>query len=131
MSSQPKWPSQISAPDPAKRPSILYVEEDEAFFRRAKEALEHAGYGVMGASSGWQALALLLKTPARVVLGGDALCGTDAAELIARMKQIQPGVAVIICSRNLPHSMKGVDAFVSAHENFSHLLSLLRQFLAK
>ena len=130
MSSQPKWQSHTPLPESSARPCILYVEENEAFFRQIKRALENAGYGVIGTSGGWQALALLLTTPIRLVLGGDVLCGADGPELVERMKEAKPGVPVVICSRTLPNSLRGVYAFVSANEPSSQLLGLVKELLA-
>src|SRR5215467_12073585 len=113
MSSQPKWQRQ-APPESSKRPCILYIEDNEACFRQVKSSLENFGYNVIGATNGWQALALLMNNPIRLVLGGDALCTTDGTELVQKIKGIKPNVALILCSRTLPHSMKGVDAFVSA-----------------
>lgn len=129
MSSQPKWQSQAPAPQSSKRPCILYIEENEAFFRRIKGSLENAGYGVIGATNGWQALALLAKSPVRLVLGGDVLCGAEGIDLAERMKEIQPEVPVVLCSRGLPNSMRGVDAFISADESSSNFLTLIKSFL--
>jgi DNA-binding NtrC family response regulator len=129
MSSQTKWQNQAPAPESSKRPCILYIEENEAYFRRIKASLENAGYGVVGVTNSWQALALLLKSPIRLVLGGELLCGGDGSELAQRIKEIKPDVPVVLCSRTLPNSMRGIDAFVSAEESPSNLLTLISDFL--
>ena len=128
MSSQPKW-QRPAPPDSSKRPCILYIEENEASFRQVKSSLENFGYNVIGAANGWQALALLLNSPISLVLGGEALCTADGAELVQKIKGIKPNVPVILCSRTLPHSMKDVDAFVSADMPSSNFQALIKNFL--
>jgi len=54
-----------------------------------KWSLENAGYGVVGATNSWQALALLLKTPVRLVVDGDLLCRAEGTDLAARIKDSQ------------------------------------------
>jgi CheY-like chemotaxis protein len=107
LSSHPKWQIQAPAPESSKRLSILYIEEDEAFFRCIKAALENAGYGVVGVTNSWQAIALLLKSPICLVLRGELLCGADGTELAQRIKEIKPDVRVCerARSRALPFDM--------------------------
>jgi hypothetical protein len=82
-------------------------------------------------TNSWQALALLLKSPIRLVLGGELLCGADGdgTELARRIKEIKPDVPVVLCSRTLPNSMRGIDAFFSAEESSSNFLTLIKNFL--
>jgi len=131
MSSQPKWQHHPAVPESSKRPCILYVEANEVVFHRIEGALESVGYGVIGASSGWQALSLLLKNPIRLVLGGDVLCGADGIELVAKMKEVKPDVSIVICSQTLPSSMRGLDAFVNVNGPVSNLLGLVKGLLAQ
>jgi response regulator RpfG family c-di-GMP phosphodiesterase len=125
MSSQPKWQS-IPAAESSKRLTILYIEENESLFRQVKGSLESAGYSVVGATNSWQAQALLLKTPIRLVVGGDLLCREEGRDLVARMKEIQPDIAVVVRSRFLPSSMKGVDLFISADEPWPNFLTFVK-----
>lgn len=129
MSSQPKWQSQVPALESSKRPCILYIEENEASSRRIKASLENDGYAVIGATNTWQALALLGKSPIRLVLGGDLPAGADGTELAERIKEIRPDIPIVLRSRTLPNSMRCVDAFVNADEPWSNLLALMRDFL--
>jgi DNA-binding response OmpR family regulator len=125
MSSQPKWQS-LPAAESSKRATILYLEDNESLFRQVKSSLENAGYAVAGATNGWQAQALLLKTPIRLVVGGDLLCREEGRDLAARMKEIQPHIAVVVRSRILPSSMRGVDLFISADEPWLNFLKLVK-----
>ena len=129
MSSQSKWQSQAPTDESSKRPCILYIEENEAFFLKIKASLENAGYAVIGATNSWQALAFLPKSPIRLVLGGELLCGAEGIELVQKIKGSKPNVPLILCSRTLPHSMKGVDAFVSTDMPLSNFQALIKNFL--
>jgi DNA-binding NtrC family response regulator len=131
MSSPPKPQSQALTSQSSKKPCILYIEENEALFRQIKGSLENAGYGVIGATNSWQALAFLLKSPIRLVLGGQLLCGADGIELIQKIKEAKPDVPVVLWSRTLPNSMRGLDAFVSAEESTANFLTLLQKLLQK
>ena len=126
--SQSKWQRQ-APPESSKRPCILYIEDNEAFFRQVKSSLENFGYNVIGATNGWQALALLLNSPISLVLGGDALCTPDGTELVQKIKGVKPNVPLILCSRTLPHSMRGVDAFVSTDMPSSNFQALVKNIL--
>jgi hypothetical protein len=125
MSSQPKWQS-VPAAESSKRVTILYLEENESLFREVKASLENAGYAVAGATSSWQALSLLRKTPVRLVMGGDLLCREEGSGLVAKMKEIEPHIAIVVRSRIIPSSMRGVDLFISADEPWANFLTIVK-----
>jgi CheY-like chemotaxis protein len=131
MSSQSKWQSQAPTDESSKRPCILYIEENEAFFLKIKASLEDAGYAVIGATNSWQALAFLPKSPIRLVLGGELLCGAEGVELVQKIKESKPDVPIVLWSRALPDSMRGLDAFFSAEESPTNFLMLLRKLLER
>jgi DNA-binding response OmpR family regulator len=127
MSSQPKWQN-VPAAESSKRPAILYLEDNESLFRQVKGSLENAGYSVAGATNSWQALAVLLKTPVRLVVGGDLLCRAEGTQLVERIKETQPDIAVVVRSRILPSSIKGVDLFISVDEPWPNFLTIVKDF---
>jgi hypothetical protein len=69
---------------------------------------------------------LLLKTPICLMVGGDLLCREGGMDLAARMKEIQPHIAVVVRSRILPSSMRGVDFFISAAEPWLNFLNIVK-----
>ena len=131
MSSPPKSKSRVPTPESSKKPCILCIEENEELFRQIKGSLENAGYGVIGATNSWQAFAFLLKSPIHLVLGGQLLCRADGVELIQKIRKAKPDVPIVLCSRTLPNSMRGIDAFVSAEESTANFLTLLQQLLQR
>jgi DNA-binding NtrC family response regulator len=94
-----------------------------------KDFFENTGYSVVGAANSWQALALLVKSPIRLIVGGELLCGADGMELVQRIKDLKPDVPLVLCSRTLPNSMRGVDAFVSADEPSSNFFIVVKGLL--
>ena len=86
---------------------------------------------MIGATNSWQALALVPKSPIRLVLGGEVLCGPEGIELVQKIKETKPNIPVVLWSRALPDSVRGLDAFVSAEESPANFLTLLRNLLEK
>jgi len=127
MSLQSKWQSQVLIHESSRKPCILYIEQNETFFRKIKACLENAGFAVIGATNSWQALALVPKSPTHLVLGGEVLSGPEGIELVRKIKEAKPDIPVVLWSRSLPDSMKGLDAFVSAEESPANFLMLLRK----
>ena len=76
-------------------------------------------------------LAFVPKSPIRLVLGGEVLCGPEGIEPVQKIKETKPDIPVVLWSRSLPDSMKRLDAFVSAEESPANFLMLLRKLLEK
>ena len=77
-------------------PTIL-VAEDEALLRRILTGLfEEAGYRVVAASTGREALERFAETPPDLVVTDIRMPEVDGLELLERLKAIDPDVLVII-----------------------------------
>jgi CheY-like chemotaxis protein len=113
------------------KPSILCIEDDETHLRLRKAVLEKAGYGVLSASSGSEALEIFREAPVCLVLSDHMLRGTAGTELAREMKKIKPDVPIVLYSGRVPGTMKNVDAFVSKGESVSFFLMLIREFVQR
>jgi PAS domain S-box-containing protein len=104
-------PSTSERPTPAEEPGpippasvagerILVVEDDEAVREIARRALEEAGYEVLVAESGHDALELVQETgrPVRLALIDMVLPGMSGPELALEMATRAPGTRVIFTS---------------------------------
>ena len=104
-------PSTSERPTPAEEPElippasvagerILVVEDDEAVRQIARRALEEAGYEVLVAESGHDALELVQETgrPVRLALIDMVLPGMSGPELALEMATRAPGTRVIFTS---------------------------------
>src|SRR5438552_2359521 len=71
----------MAAPSPtiASKPLILCVEDNEIYLRPRKAVLEQAGYAVLSASTGTEAMEILRDAPVCLVLSDHMLRGTTAA----------------------------------------------------
>ena len=65
---------------------ILIVEDDEIFLRPLQRTLEVAGYDVLVASSGEDAIDLLKRDDVDLMLTDKRLPGIDGVEMVRRVK---------------------------------------------
>jgi two-component system response regulator GlrR len=75
---------------------ILIVEDDEIFLRPLQRSLEAAHYDVLVARSGEDAIDLLKREDADLVVTDKRLPGMDGVELVRRLKGEHPDLAVVI-----------------------------------
>jgi DNA-binding NtrC family response regulator len=75
---------------------ILIVEDDEIFLRPLQRSLEVAGYDVLVAPSGEDAIDLLKREDADLVVTDKRLPGMDGVELVRRLKGEHPDLAVVV-----------------------------------
>jgi DNA-binding NtrC family response regulator len=75
---------------------ILIVEDDDIFLRPLQRSLEVAGYDVLVAPSGEDAIDLLKRADADLVLTDKRLPGMDGVELVRRVKAEHPDLALIV-----------------------------------
>jgi CheY-like chemotaxis protein len=95
------------SPDPYARP-VLVVEDDAAVRAYLVTVLEHAGYRVIAAGSGEEALGLLGSQPAQLALLDLALPGMDGFALAARL----PGDVPVIMVTGDPETARARDPHV-------------------
>jgi DNA-binding NtrC family response regulator len=75
---------------------ILLVEDDDIFLRPLQRSLEVAGYDVLVAPSGEDAIDLLKREDADIVLTDKRLPGMDGVELVRRIKGEHPDLAMVV-----------------------------------
>ena len=75
---------------------ILIVEDDEIFLRPLQRSLEVAAYDVLVAPSGEDAIDLLKREDADLVVTDKRLPGMDGVELVRRLKGEHPDLAVVV-----------------------------------
>jgi DNA-binding NtrC family response regulator len=75
---------------------LLLVEDDEIFLRPLQRSLEVAGYDVILASSGEDAIDVLKREDADLMLTDKRLPGMDGVELVRRVKAEHPDLATIV-----------------------------------
>jgi DNA-binding NtrC family response regulator len=75
---------------------ILLIEDDEIFLRPLHRTLEVAGYEVLVAPSGEDAIDLLKNDDVDLVLTDKRLPGIDGVEIVRRIKADHPNVAVVV-----------------------------------
>jgi DNA-binding NtrC family response regulator len=78
------------------RHRILIVEDDEIFLRPLQRTLEVAGYDVLVASSGEDAVDLLKNDDVDLVLTDKRLPGIDGVEIVRRIKADHGSLAVVV-----------------------------------
>lgn len=113
------------------KPLILCIEDNVEHLRLRKAVLENAGYGVLGASTGAEALEILREAPICLVLSDHMLGGTTGTVLATEIKQINRDVPVILHSGNVPKSMQNVDGFINKDESVSSFLALIHGFVKR
>jgi DNA-binding response OmpR family regulator len=92
---------------PEAQSRLLLVEDDEAFADMLQTALINAGYVVVLARNGKDALRLYDARPPTVVLTDLIMPGIEGIELITTLRRRYPGVKIIAMSgggRNSPEA---------------------------
>jgi CheY-like chemotaxis protein len=94
---------------------ILCVDDEENQLAVRKLVLEQAGYAVLAASSGQQALALLAGHPIDLVLSDHLMPGLTGTELARQIKAQDPDLPVILISavNEIPEDAAYADLFMS------------------
>jgi CheY-like chemotaxis protein len=79
---------------------ILYVEDEQEIRTLGQEVMAGLGYQVTTAEDGAKALALLRAAPEAydLVVTDLAMPGMGGQELVARLKDLCPGLPVVLCS---------------------------------
>ena len=94
---------------------ILCVDDEENQLAVRKLVLEQAGYSVLAASSGQQALDLLASHPIDLVLSDHLMPGLTGTELARQIKAQDPDLPVILISavNEIPADAGYADLFMS------------------
>ena len=96
----PRREEPVAALPPAGAASVLVVEDEPRVRAIARRALEGAGYRVLEAETGPEALELLRRPGAKValVLTDVVLPGMNGPELACRVAELAPGTPVVLTS---------------------------------
>ncbi len=94
---------------------ILCVDDEENQLAVRKLVLEQAGYSVLAAGSGQQALDLLALHPIDLVLSDHLMPGLTGTELARQIKAQDPDLPVILISavNEIPADAAYADLFMS------------------
>ena len=82
--------------------TVLVADDNDVAQRLCKRVLEKAGYGVLIAGDGLQAVDLALKRQPSMILMDVAMPGIDGLEAMRRIKTEMPAMPIVIASA---HSM--------------------------
>ncbi len=119
--------------------TILLVEDEEALRRLTRESLEFAGYNVVEAQDGDDALRVVEKHPGRIhlLLTDVVMPNMSGPELTSRLQAMVPGLRTIYVSgysgsKLVEHGLREAgDAFLQKPYPRHALLSAIRQALNK
>jgi two-component system response regulator MprA len=82
--------------------TVLVADDNDVAQRLCKRVLEKAGYGVLIAADGLQAVDVALNKHPSMILMDVAMPGIDGLEAMRRIKAEVPGMPIVIASA---HSM--------------------------
>ena len=112
---------------------VLVADDNEVAQRLCKRVLEKAGYGVLIASDGLQAVDAALNQHPSMILMDVAMPGIDGLEAMRRIKTALPSMPIVIASA---HSMAsdrerflaaGADNVLSKPFRLADLISIVGQ----
>ncbi len=111
---------------------ILCVDDEIIGLRVRKVLLERAGYRVLAAQDGNDALRLFESEPVEAVILDYSMPGMHGGEVAARMRQIKPAIPILLLSAYLglpPEVTKLVDLYMTKGEGAPVLLEKLDTLL--
>jgi two-component system, cell cycle response regulator DivK len=120
------------APGAAKF-TVLVADDNEVAQRLCRRVLEKAGYGVLIAADGLQAVDIALAQKPAMILMDVAMPGIDGLEAMRRIKAEVPAMPIVIASA---HSMasdrerflaSGADNVLSKPFRLADLISIVEQ----
>lgn len=112
---------------------ILCVDDEPIPLVLRKSVLERAGYSVLTASSGAEALKLLEKQRVDLVLTDMLMPGMNGTQLAREAKSRQPKVPVILYSgvNEMPEDASSADLFLSKVEGPAHMCAKISEILQR
>jgi len=92
--------------------NLLLVDDNEVLQMTRKLIFERAGYVVLMASNGAQALSMLKANPVRVAVVDYHLPDVDGDTLCRSMKEQNPGMHIVLASGLIPDDLSDCPDFV-------------------
>jgi CheY-like chemotaxis protein len=118
----------------SKSPSLVLCIDDELIGLKVRKILlERAGYTVMSALEGEEGINIFAREPIEAVVLDYAMPGMNGAQVASRMREIKPGVPILLLSAylGLPAEVTAlVDVYMTKGEGAPALLKKLRSMLA-
>ncbi len=113
--------------------TILCIDDEAVGLAIRAAVLRYAGFTVFAASSAEDALQILSEQDIDIVVSDYLLRGTTGTQVAASIKQIRPGIPVIILSGIVerPEGMEFADLFLSKLEQPPVLLAAIDELLAR
>jgi PAS domain S-box-containing protein len=107
-----------------KNELILVVDDEESMQDLARDLLEDAGYRVLTAGSGFEAIDLFREKSKEIdlVILDLVMSGLDGGQTYLTMKRIKPGVKAFFCTGFMP------DEVISSLSEKDHLQTLQKPF---
>jgi len=112
---------------------ILLVDDDESIQLLYQEELREAGYQVIAALNGEEALNLFRTNPPDLVILDIQMPGLNGIEVLRQMKMIDAGIPVIICSAYHEYQQDlgawASDEYVVKSSDISDLMAAISRFI--
>lgn len=100
-------PSESKATPRGKNEVVLVVDDEETMLELARDLLEEAGYQVLTASSGHEALEIFRQRRSEIdlVILDLLMPGMDGAQTYSNLKTITPALKVFFCTGYMPDEL--------------------------
>ena len=117
--------------------TVLVADDNEVAQRLCRRVLEKAGYGVLIAADGIQAVDIALNQSPAVILMDVAMPGMDGLEAMSKIKAAKPTMRIVIASA---HSMlsdrerflaAGADDVLSKPFRLAELIAVVQKLIPK
>ena len=110
---------------------ILSADDEPAILTTREMLLESAGYKVLSAADGEQALSLFARNPVDLVLLAFAMAGLNGSEVAQELKSRNAAVPIIMVSASplLGDTIPCVDCFIQKGQGPKLLLEQMDQLL--
>ena len=125
------YTGQHSVRNQSSQPTILCVEDNQAYLRLRKAVLEKEGYSVLAATTGAEALRMFREVAVSLVLSDHMLRGTTGLALAHQLKAIKPHVPFVLYSGTVPDIMGDADCFISKDESVASFLSIIKSLIRR